>query len=75
MCNVAILCVYSCKEAPMGTRMNIYIPDDLVEAVQQIKEDIGVSRFFRKKVKEYIKAKNDETSGKGGTTWNSQKNH
>jgi metal-responsive CopG/Arc/MetJ family transcriptional regulator len=48
--------------------MNISIPDDLVEAVQQIKEDIGVSRFFRKKVKEYIKAKNNETSGKGGTT-------
>lgn len=41
----------------MVTRLNISIPDELVEAVKQIKEDIGISRFFRKKVKEYIKEK------------------
>ena len=44
----------------MATRLNISIPDDLVEAVKQVKEDIGISRFFRNKLKEYLKSKNNE---------------
>ena len=50
----------------MATRLNISIPDDLVEAVKQVKEDIGISRFFRNKLKEYLKANNNENSRKGG---------
>lgn len=43
----------------MATRLNISIPDDLVEAVKQIKEEIGISRFFRNKLKEFIQEKKE----------------
>jgi hypothetical protein len=52
----------------MATKLCIYIPDDLVEVVQQIKEDIGISRYFRKCVQTYAKDKHHENSIKHDTT-------
>lgn len=48
------------KRKHMAKRINISIPDEMVPDVNLIKDEIGISKFFKKCVKRFKKESENE---------------